>query len=235
MKRVALVTVAFWALALISANAQVFHSGGPPASVTSMTGSGMNPGIPASVTSMRPSFQSELNDSFRRHGRDFDGDGDNDRGHRVPVFIPIYPYYGYPAYYGDYNMAPAYAQPQPPAATQPQPEAPAQTVFENRPGYKAPPPEPAATAEVSAPAPSALAEKAAPEEPEPKTVLIFKDGHKLEVGNYVIVGDTLYNLSGAYRSYKIALADLDIKATIKANSDRGLEFHLPDAANKNAA
>jgi len=34
-------------------------------------------------------------------------------------------------------------------------------------------------------------------------------------------------MSGAYRSYKIQLADLDLDATIKANEDRGVEFKVP--------
>lgn len=49
----------------------------------------------------------------------------------------------------------------------------------------------------------------------------------MEIGNYVIVGNTLFNLSGEYRQYKIALADIDLDATVKANEDRGIEFHLP--------
>ena len=47
-----------------------------------------------------------------------------------------------------------------------------------------------------------------------------------------VVGETLYNMSGSTgvpgrRAFKIALADLDLDATIKANEERGLEFHLP--------
>ena len=54
----------------------------------------------------------------------------------------------------------------------------------------------------------------------------------MEIGNYAIVGETLYNMSGSTgvtgrRAFKIALADLDLDATIKANEERGLEFHLP--------
>src|SRR5207248_4500547 len=109
-------------------------------------------------------------------------------------------------------------------------------VFENRPGYKAPAAygEPAAPGSAqtatATPAPSAPAQSAAsitPMAPEPPTILVFKDGHKLEIGNYAIVGETLYNMSGDYRSFKIALASLDLDATIKANEERGLEFHLP--------
>lgn len=63
-------------------------------------------------------------------------------------------------------------------------------------------------------------------EPQPTTVLIFKDGHKLEVTNYVIQGKTLYNL-GDEGPRKVALADLNVEETIIQNDDRGVEFKLP--------
>ena len=144
----------------------------------------------------------------------------------MPVY---YPYYGY--YDPYYEQAPpdsSYAQPQPAVADQP--EAPAQTVFENRPGYKPPPVTPDTASSASAISDTTAnnqAEPQIPSEPEPSTVLVFRDGHQLEIGNYVIVGNTLYNMSGAYRSYKIQLADLDLPATIKANEDRGVDFHVP--------
>jgi hypothetical protein len=61
---------------------------------------------------------------------------------------------------------------------------------------------------------------------QPPTVLVFKDGHKAEVGNYAIVGDTLFELSGG-RTRKILLADLDLSATEKANDDLGIDFRVP--------
>jgi len=75
------------------------------------------------------------------------------------------------------------------------------------------------------PAPAA----AAPSEPvadQPSTVLVFKDGHKAEVGNYAIVGDTLFELSDG-RTRKILLADLNLPATRKANDDLGVDFQVP--------
>src|SRR5207302_7592356 len=101
---------------------------------------------------------------------------------------------------------------------------------ENRPGYKAPAPASAPSPPVASARPAAAASPAAPIiplAPEPPTVLVFKDGHHLEIGNYAIVGETLYNMSGDYRSFKISLALLDLDATVKANEERGLEFHLP--------
>jgi hypothetical protein len=61
---------------------------------------------------------------------------------------------------------------------------------------------------------------------QPQTVLVFKDGHQLEVANYAIVGSTLYDLTDG-RRHKIALADLDLTATAKQNDDRGIDFQLP--------
>jgi len=61
----------------------------------------------------------------------------------------------------------------------------------------------------------------------PATVLVFRDQHKQEVQNYAIVGQTLWAF--APQRQKIALADLDLAATTKANDDRGLTFRVPAA------
>jgi hypothetical protein len=57
-------------------------------------------------------------------------------------------------------------------------------------------------------------------------VLVFKDGHRSEVLNYAIVGDTLFDF-GDGRTRKILLADLDLSATRKANDNRGVDFQVP--------
>jgi len=62
----------------------------------------------------------------------------------------------------------------------------------------------------------------------PATVLVFRDQHKKEVENYAIVGQTLWAFSPQHTD-KIALADLDLPATVKANDDRGLTFRVPGA------
>jgi len=61
---------------------------------------------------------------------------------------------------------------------------------------------------------------------QPPTVLVFKDGHQQEVVNYAIVGSTLYDLSGG-RTRRVALAELDLTATVKQNDQRGVDFQLP--------
>ena len=61
--------------------------------------------------------------------------------------------------------------------------------------------------------------------PQPPTLLVFRDQHKQEIRNYAIVGQTLWSFGA--RTEKIPLADLDLAATVKANDDRGLTFHVP--------
>jgi hypothetical protein len=64
------------------------------------------------------------------------------------------------------------------------------------------------------------------------TTLVFKDGHQIEVGNYAIVSQTLYDLTPG-RPRRIALADLDLSATEKQNDDHGVVFQLPPSAQAN--
>src|SRR5271157_1112044 len=61
--------------------------------------------------------------------------------------------------------------------------------------------------------------------PVEPTVLVFRDGHEQEVMNYAIMGQTVYVFDK--RTQKVALADLDVPATVKANDVRGLDFNVP--------
>jgi hypothetical protein len=83
--------------------------------------------------------------------------------------------------------------------------------------------------ETGAPARPAVDDPEEPVAAQPSTVLIFKDGHKSDVVNYAIVGDTLFDF-GAGRPRKIALADLDLDGTRKANDERGVDFQIPASA-----
>jgi hypothetical protein len=58
------------------------------------------------------------------------------------------------------------------------------------------------------------------------TELVFRDKHTEEVQNYAIVGQTFWVFDNA-KATRIPLAQLDIDATMKANSARGIEFELP--------
>jgi len=79
----------------------------------------------------------------------------------------------------------------------------------------------AASQETEADAPAAD-----PEPAQVSTLLVFKDGRKLELGNYAIVGVTLYDLAPGH-SRRVALADLDLEATRQQNDDRGVIFQIP--------
>jgi hypothetical protein len=66
----------------------------------------------------------------------------------------------------------------------------------------------------------------APPAPVTPTVLVFRDGHQKEIQNYAIIGQTLWILDqGA--STKIPLSDLDLDATQRENSARGMRFSVP--------
>jgi hypothetical protein len=66
----------------------------------------------------------------------------------------------------------------------------------------------------------------APLADRPPTMLVFKDGHQLEVQNYAIVGVMLYDMTPGHRT-RIAVVDLDLSATAKENDNRGIDFQLP--------
>lgn len=80
-------------------------------------------------------------------------------------------------------------------------------------------PRPHATQNADAPA-------ADPEPPQEPTILVFKDGRKLELRNYAIIGATLFDLTPGHPR-RLAVADLDLDATRKQNDDRGVSFQLP--------
>jgi len=205
---------------------------GTPPSVTSFGFGGHNnfaPGVPASVTSLG------------RFG--FSGGG----GHhpfRTTCCVNTQGYHHrrqgfYPSFYSGYYPVYGYALPYEPEVIEPDAvEAPppdeylgGPTIFDRRgPGPSYPgnqeaqtvprPPSVGAPETTAAPQPSSVAPD------QPQTLLVFKDGRKLELQNYAIVGDTLYDLSGG-RRHRIALSDLDLKTTIRENDDRGIDFMLP--------
>ena len=60
----------------------------------------------------------------------------------------------------------------------------------------------------------------------PLTILVFRDGRRVETRNYAIVGNTVWVLS-EQRSEKIPLAQLDLDKTQQENEQRGVEFTAP--------
>jgi hypothetical protein len=67
---------------------------------------------------------------------------------------------------------------------------------------------------------------AAAQEKPLSTVLVYRDGHQLEVQNYAVMGDTVWVL-GDQTTRKIPLNELDLDVTQKLNADRGVEFVAP--------
>jgi hypothetical protein len=70
----------------------------------------------------------------------------------------------------------------------------------------------------------------------PTAVLVFRDGHKEEIGKYVIIGATIctsanYWSSGSW-TRKVQIVELDIPATLKLNQERGAKFSLPSGPNE---
>lgn len=215
-----------------SAAAQSFgsHGGGiasrgVPASVTSF-GFGGHPGfhgVPASVTSQgfgAPGFRGFAG-GF--NSREFNRRNDihqerfaHRRHRRYGYYSPFYGgYYGYvPAY-------PYYMSDEDEYSDQPADDVRATRDYADRrelnDDYRA---------EITPPREQQPQASTEPVPAQPNTVLIFKDGHQLEVANYAIVGSTLYDLSDG-RSKKVQLADLDLQATVKENDDRGIEFQIP--------
>ena len=68
------------------------------------------------------------------------------------------------------------------------------------------------------------------DKPGEATVLIYRNRHHEEVNSYAIMGDSLYIFDQGRK--KVALSELDVPATVKANDDRGVEFRLPPEVKK---
>jgi hypothetical protein len=216
---------------LPAAGAQI---NGAPSSVTSI-GFGGHPnsihGVAPSVTSLGPrGYTPGYSPTPQNNGLFGVNSGQtiNGRRHRPPYGQ----YYYYP---GGYYVGSPYGYYSDQAADYPPDDQynGGPTIFDRRgsgTGQAVPPAAPANdppqnASDDAAPTP-------APSPDQPSTVLIFKDGHQLEVANYAIVGNTLYDLSEGHRR-KIALADLDLTATAKQNDDRGIDFQLPSSAQAN--
>lgn len=195
-----------------------FH--GVPPSVTSF-GFGGHPGfhgVAPSVTS--PGF----GNSFRLHSRPV-GVHRHRRGFTTPFYGGIYAApYAYP--YDDYADYPGVDD-----SMEQEDYRGGPTIFDRRGPGSAPENDYRAESNSG----RQMAPRDEPAEPaadQPQTVLIFKDGRQVEVSNYAILGTTLYDLSEG-RTRKVALAELDLPATVKENDQRGVEFQLPASVKLN--
>lgn len=59
------------------------------------------------------------------------------------------------------------------------------------------------------------------------TVLVFRDGRRMEIQNYAMIGQTLWVLDERVAT-KIPLSDLDLDATQKENHSLGVRFLAPE-------
>lgn len=89
-----------------------------------------------------------------------------------------------------------------------------------------PPVAESAPAEDTGPAQVNSSAESKPAQPQDPSVLVFRDGHQLQVQNYAIVGDMLYDFTPGH-ARKVPLSQLDLPATVKANDDRGVDFVIP--------
>ena len=226
------------ALPLIFVSTSHAQINGAPASVTSpgFGGRAIN-GPPASVTSLGPrGFTPNSRIPFSTSNRPRSSDGHHRRHHDLE-FVP--PLYAIPVPYavdlgatdGSTDSSPDYDDDASADDRDPNYQG-GPTIFDRRGSGAAsyiPPvkniPRPQAI-------PSADVSTVDPDPPQAPTLLIFKDGRKLEVGNYAIIGATLFDLTPGH-SRKIALADLDLEATLKENDDRGVTFQIPSAPQAN--
>ncbi len=195
------------------------HSLAPPPSVTSTAARHMPNALP-SVTSI-PNYGYHYGYSPYYNGY-HGGHGYRSGGwaYAVPYYYPVdNSAYGYD-YVGGGGSPDLYSGP-PVGPNDPS----LHMVVEQPPARPYSEEEPYPQAYVPRPPPEPPAPPPADVKPGDPTVLVFRNGKQQEVTNYAIMGDSLYVFDQARK--KIALADLDIPATVKANDDRGVEFNLP--------
>ncbi len=191
------------------------HFLAPPPSVTSTAGRHTPNALP-SVTSIpnygsKPGAGSYHNGRYGRYGNGYVGGW----AYSIPYYYPVdnsaygYDYVGAggPDLYsgpppGPYDPSLHIVAEQPPASPYGPDGPPEQQA------YAAPPPKPLPD-----------------DKPGDPTELVFRNGHHEEVNSYAIMGDAIYVFDQGRK--KIALTELDIPATVKANDDRGVQFRLP--------
>jgi hypothetical protein len=210
-------SAAGFAMALVLTLAPVAgaQTRGTPTSVTStgFGGRAIN-GTPPSVTSLGPhgfgSSPAPLNSRPL-------GSHPHHRPYGSVWAVPYYPYYD-SGYYGSDDSASA-------APDNDQYNG-GPTIFDRRGSGTPRPPESYASGNFSLAPNDSASESSSSDSPQAETLLVFKDGHQLQIENYAIVGGTLYDLSaGQHR--KFALADLDLGATVRQNEVQGVDFKLP--------
>ena len=216
------------ALSAVFAESSFAQINGTPSSVTSPGfGGRATNGPPSSVTSLGPrGYSSNSHVSFSRTAPNLHrGDGNHQRHHNRDFVPPLY--YSVPVPYAVDENAADDTYTNDDADYQGGP-----TVFDRRgSGVRSYVP-PFGDANSAVFAERQSDPPADPQSAPDPTLLVFKDGHKLEVGNYAIVGGTLYDMTPGHPR-KIPISDLDLEATRQQNEDRGVVFQLPPSLQAN--
>jgi hypothetical protein len=194
---------------------------GPAASVTSLgpngySCSGVGPLIPSAMGCTPTQFTSGFFYPDARNRGPVNLRPKRHRGNNSGIYYPVYVPYAYPVAVTDQADAEQVVEPDPPAPT----------IFEHRPTSERVPSSAGNSSRYAPPPAVAIEQSPADARQQIPVVLVYMDGHEQEVTNYAIVGTTLYDL-GTFVAHKIPLAELNLKATIKANDDRGVEFSVP--------
>lgn len=220
------------ALPLIFVSSSQAQINGTPSSVTSpgFGGRAIN-GTPPSVTSLGPRGYAP---NSRATFNTFNGPRipDGNRHHRRREFTPPPVIYAVPVPYA-VDLSTPYNVDETSADEQDSNDQGGPTIFDRRGDGTASYIPPVRNVPVSRPATQQL-ESSDPhlEAAQEPTLLVFRDGHQLELGNYAIVGVTLFDLTPGH-ARKVALADLDLEATRKQNDERGITFQVPPLSRTN--
>jgi hypothetical protein len=162
-----------------------------------------------------PNNRPGYNYGYNRRG------GYNRHGYGSSGFVPLFNGYLFPTL--DYGSNNAYVDPnQQGMQFDPNTEALNQEIADLRDEVDrlreqaaAPPPQPAAAAKPAEPLP--------PPTPEPSTIIVLRSGKKLETTNYAVMDNMLWNFS-AKPLQKIPLSSIDVAASQRANTERGIDF-----------
>lgn len=139
-------------------------------------------------------------------------------------FVPLFNGYAFPDVYAEQEMGPP-----PPPPVDPGAMALADEVNRLRGDINQLRSEAQAHAAPPAPEPAA---PAVVEPPAPATVIVMRNGTQVESTNYAVMDGTLWNFS-ARPVQKIPLNSIDLRASEKANSARGIDFSLPSDSESN--
>jgi hypothetical protein len=153
-----------------------------------------------------------------------------ERMHRP--FLPRYGYYGVPYVYSDYydaDLVPTEPPPVPVAVMQVKTEPIPDPVLLELHGNEWV----RVTNFNTASGPNVSTASPISAKPLPPAVLVFRDGHSEEVNSYSIIGDSIHTKANYWSTGKwtrtIAVAELNLPATVERNRERGIKFELPSS------